>query len=750
MVMTVQRVLPWRRERPLPEVALEPVLAAFTGPNRRASQEMIVRAFEMASAAHSSQQRRSGEPYITHPLAVARIVASLGVDAITVAAALLHDAVEDTGMTLGDIEAQLNADVAAIVDGVTKLDRISFDSKEAQQAATFRKMLVAMSKDMRVLIIKLCDRLHNLRTIGAMPAWKQERTARETLEVYAPLAHRLGMQEVKTQLEDLSFAALHPKRYAEIEDMVAVRAPERDLLLTQLVAEVEMKLHELGIDGKVQGREKHLYSIYEKMMLKDKAFAEIHDLIGIRVVVESIRDCYAALGSIHATWKPVQGRFKDYVAMPKFNLYQSLHTTVIGPLGKPIEVQIRTLEMHQRAERGVAAHFDYKDQAVANDAPWLDRIIDWNTDTSDPLAFMNNLKTDLDSDEIFVFTPAGDVITLHAGATAIDFAYAIHTDVGHRTIGTKIDGRLMPLSEKLESGETVEVLTSKAEGAGPSRDWLTFAATPRATSKIKQWFSKERRSDAIANGSEAVARALKKENLPSRKLMDKGVLDKVATVLNYDDVNALYAAVGEHHISPESVATRARRELVGEADEAEGIVRPITVSQPRRRTSGTGVHVEGLDDVMIRLSRCCTPVPGDEIVGFVTRGRGVSVHRADCANALSLTQSQNDRLIDVDWSGERTEDLYVAAIEIKAYDRSRLLSDLSAIFAEHQINIIGSSTVTGSDRIARLQFEFEIADPSHLNTILGRLRRVEAVYDAHRVLPGSGASADGDLNSHTR
>lgn len=735
MVMTVQRVLPWRRERPLPEVALEPVLEAFTGPNRRANQEMIVKAFEMATEAHAPQRRKSGEPYITHPLAVARIVASLGVDVETVAAALLHDAVEDTGMTLGDIETQLNADVAALVDGVTKLDRIRFDSKEAQQAATFRKMLVAMSKDLRVLIIKLCDRLHNLRTIGAMPAWKQERTARETLEVYAPLAHRLGMQEVKTQLEDLSFAALHPKRYAEIEDMVAVRAPERDFLLTQLVAEVEIKLRELNIDGRVSGREKHLYSIYEKMMLQDKAFAEIHDLIGIRVVVDSIRDCYAALGSIHATWKPVQGRFKDYIAMPKFNLYQSLHTTVIGPLGKPIEVQIRTREMHDRAERGVAAHFEYKDRSDQSGSPWLDRIIDWDTDTSDPSAFMNNLKVDLDSDEIYVFTPAGDVITLHSGATAIDFAYAIHTDVGHKTIGAKVDGRLLPLSEVLDSGQTVEVLTSKAEGAHPSQDWLSFATTPRATSKIKQWFSKERRSDAIAAGTEAVTKAMRKDNLPIRKLSDDGLLDQVASLLNYDDLTGLFAAVGEHHVSAEAVVQRARRLIDGEPEQAEDIVHPITAQRPRRK-SGAGVHVEGLDDVMIRLSRCCTPVPGDEIQGFVTRGRGVSVHRSDCANALSLTQAQNDRLIDVDWSGERGEDHYVAAIEIKAYDRAQLLSDLSSVFAEHHINIIGSSTVTGTDRIARMQFEFEIADPSHLNTLIRHLRRVEAVYDAHRVLPG--------------
>ncbi len=736
--------VPWISEEHVART-IEPLVASFTGARRDAQVDLVARAFKCASVAHAPQRRKSGEPYIVHPVAVALIVATLGLDEIAIAAAILHDAVEDSDLTLEDLETEFGPEVAAIVDGVTKLDRLRFDSKEAQQAATFRKMLVAMSKDLRVLLIKLCDRLHNLRTIAALPAFKQERTARETLDVYAPLAHRLGIQEVKTQLEDLSFAALHPKRFATIENMVAVRAPERDIYLTQVLEDVRARMDELHIEAEIQGREKHLYSIYEKMVLKGKEFTEIHDLVGIRVVVDSVRDCYAALGSIHATWKPVQGRFKDYVAMPKFNLYQSLHTTVIGPQGKPIEVQIRTKEMHERAEFGVAAHFLYKDNAEATkagapvDLPWLARIIDWDEETSDPGLFMANLKIDLDEEEVFVFTPKGDVVTLPSAATPIDFAYTIHTDVGHRTVGAKVDGRLVALSEPLHSGETVQIFTSKVEGAGPSRDWLTFVASPRAASKIKQWFSRERREDAMAMGQEEVQRSLRREGLPVQKVAASHVVENVAEKLNFPDVSALYVAVGEHHLSGKAVAARVAKELEVATGRTEESL-PVTARRQRRRRPGAaGVHVEGLDDMLIRLSRCCTPVPGDEIIGFVTRGRGVSVHRSDCANAVSLAASQNDRLIDVDWDSEGTADNFVASVEVKAYDRSHLLSDVSVIFSEHHVNIIGSSSATAQDRIARLTFEFEIADPSHLESLLKALRKIDGVYDAYRVLPGRGA-----------
>lgn len=739
-----ERTLPWRREHEPIEDEIALLVSRFDGPQRSEQVDLVCRAYALAAEAHAPQRRKSGEPYIVHPLAVAKIVSELGLDEVTIAAALLHDAVEDTGVTLEDLVADFGEDVAAIVDGVTKLDRLHFDSKQAQQAATFRKMLVAMSKDLRVLLIKLCDRLHNLRTIAALPAWKQERTALETLDVYAPLAHRLGVQEIKTQLEDLSFAALHPKRYATIDQMVTVRAPERAIYLTQVLEDVRTRLEELHIEADITGREKHLYSIYEKMVLKGKEFNEIHDLIGIRVIVDSVRDCYAALGSIHATWKPVQGRFKDYVAMPKFNLYQSLHTTVIGPQGKPIEVQIRTRDMHARAEFGVASHFLYKESGpdgdrTTADIPWLKRIIDWDQETSDPSLYMANLKIDLDQEETFVFTPKGEVITLPAGATPIDFAYAIHTDVGHRCVGAKVDGRLITLSDALESGQTVEIFTSKAEGAGPTRDWLTFVRSPRASAKIKQWFSRERREDAISSGQEELQKAMRREGLPVQKIASSDIIEKIAERLNYTDEAAMYAALGEHHVSGKSIAARVARELEGSQARTEESL-PVTARRTRRRRPGrAGVHVEGLDDVMVRLSRCCTPVPGDEIIGFVTRGRGVSVHRSDCANAVSLSANQNDRLIDVEWDAEGiANDNFVASIEVKAYDRHHLLSDVSVLFSEHHINIIGSSTATASDRIARLRFEFEIADPSHLDSLLRALHEIDGVYDSYRVLPGKG------------
>ncbi len=740
---TVDRVLPWRRNERPPADEVAPLLDAYRTRHPKAPTGLITRAYLAASDAHRGQTRRSGEPYIQHPLAVARIIADLGLDDVTVAAALLHDAVEDTGLELGDVEDDFGRDVAQIVDGVTKLDRIKFDTKEAQQAASMRKMLVAMAKDLRVLIIKLSDRLHNLRTIAAMPAWKQERTARETIDIYAPLAHRLGMQEVRQELEDLSFAALHPKRYAEIDHMVSVRSPERDLYLAQVLENVRHRLAELRINAEVTGRPKHLYSIYEKMVMKGREFDDIFDLVGIRVIVDSVKDCYAALGSIHATWKPVQGRFKDYVAMPKFNLYQSLHTTVVGPQGKPLEVQIRTYEMHARAEQGVAAHWQYKDgSSEPADVAWLNRIIDWQSETSDPDEFMNNLKIDLEQDEVFVFTPKGKVVTLSAGATPIDFAYAIHTDVGHACIGARVNGRLVPLDSKLSSGDAVEVFTSKVEGAGPSRDWLHIAATPRAQSKIRQWFSRERREDAVETGREELVAAMRREGLPVQKLANGPVLPEIAEELNYVDLDALYAAIGEHHVSGKAIAARVAKKVrtVDPANEEDETL-PSTMRHPRRAGSSkrpaAGVHVEGLDDLMVRLSRCCTPVPGDEILGFVTRGRGVSVHRADCANAVSLADGQGDRLIDVDWD-ESHQGSFVASIEVKALDRGRLLRDVAAAMSDHHVNILSSASNTGSDRVSKMRFDFELADPAHLDSLLATLRGIDSVYEAYRVVPGQG------------
>ncbi len=717
--------------------ALRPLVESVRARNGRTDTTLIEHAYEVARDAHRDQVRRSGDPYIAHPLGVALILSELGLDDTTLAAALLHDAVEDTSVTLADIEAEFGPSVAEIVDGVTKLDRLQFDSKEAQQAATMRKMLVAMAKDVRVLLIKLADRLHNMRTIASLPEPKQKRIAQETLDIYAPLAHRLGIQDVKWQLEDLAFAVLHPKRYAEIEAMVLHQAGEREKYLDDVLGAVRARLEQLHIHAEVTGRPKHYWSIYEKMVVRGKEFDEINDLVGARVIVDSVKDCYGALGSIHALWRPVQGRFKDYIAMPKFNLYQSLHTTVVGPEGRAVEFQIRTGEMHRRAEYGVAAHWGYKEQRnPTEDLVWLQRIVDWQQETTDPAEFMQSLKIDLEQDEVFVFTPKGKVITLPTGATPVDFAYAIHTEVGHRCIGARVNGRLVPLDSALQSGDTCEIFTSKVEGAGPSRDWLQFVQTPRARSKVRQWFSRERRVDAIDAGRDDLVKAMRREALPVQKLSGSPVLTHVAEQLNYADLEGLYAGIGEGHVSAKAVVQRIQRELRGGEEQL-----PVTVARPprarSRRSAGAGVHVEGLDDVMVRLSRCCTPVPGDEIMGFVTRGRGVSVHRTDCANAVSL-RSQADRVIDVDWDNDAPGN-YTVAVEIEALDRSRLLRDVADVLSEHHVNIIACTSQTQADRIARLRFEFELADPSHLESILAAVKRVDSVYDASRVLPGARA-----------
>jgi GTP pyrophosphokinase len=705
--------------------------------NGRSDTTLIELAYEVARDAHRDQVRRSGDPYIAHPLGVAMILSDLGLDDITLAAALLHDAVEDTSVTLADLDEMFGGDVAAIVDGVTKLDRLQFDSREAAQAATMRKMLVAMAKDVRVLLIKLADRLHNMRTIASLPEAKQKRIAQETLDIYAPLAHRLGIQDVKWQLEDLAFAVLHPKRYAEIEAMVLQHAGERQAYLADVIASVRERLEQLHIKADVTGRPKHYWSIYEKMVVRGKEFAEINDLVGVRVTVDSVKDCYGALGSIHALWRPVQGRFKDYIAMPKFNLYQSLHTTVVAPQGRAVEFQIRTHEMHRRAEFGVAAHWGYKEQRSPNeDLVWLQRIVDWQQETTDPAEFMQSLKIDLEQDEVFVFTPKGKVITLPTGATPVDFAYAIHTEVGHRCIGARVNGRLIPLDGSLQSGDSCEIFTSKVEGAGPSRDWLQFVITPRARSKIRQWFSRERRVDAIDAGRDDLIKAMRREALPVQKLSGSPTLTNVAEQLNYLDLDQLYAGIGEGHVSAKAVVQRIQRELRGGEEQL-----PTTVARPprarSRRRAGAGVHVEGLDDVMVRLSRCCTPVPGDEIMGFVTRGRGVSVHRTDCANAVSL-RNQADRVIDVEWDHDAPGS-YTVAVEVEALDRSRLLRDVADVLSEHHVNILSCTSQTQPDRIARFRFEFELADPSHLDSILAAVKRIDSVYDAVRMLPGGGA-----------
>ena len=733
---TVTRVLPWRRQSTRVEGELTAIVEAYQSGRPDASIDRIQRAYQIAAAAHGDQRRKSGESYISHPLAVAKVVAEFGLDDVAISAALLHDAVEDTAVSLEQLTEEFGDAVAHVVDGVTKLERIHFDSKEEQQAASIRKMMVHIAQDVRVLIIKLSDRLHNMQTIASLPEWKQQRTAKETLEIYAPLAHRLGMQDLRQQLEDLAFAASYPKQYAELEAMVAARAPERNSYIDQLIGDIEERLDELDITGKVTGRQKSLYSTYQKMVVKNLQFDDIHDLVGVRVIVDSVRDCYAALGSIHSSWKPVQGRFKDLIAMPKFNLYQSLHATVIGPLGKEVEVQIRTHEMHARAENGVAAHWGYKEAASDLEIAWLNRIVEFEQETSDPGQFMTKLKTDLDHEEIFVFTPKGKVVELTVGSTPVDFAFAIHTEVGESCTGARVNGRLVPLNTRLQSGDRVEVITSKNPDAGPSKDWLNFVASPKAAHKIRNWFSRERRTEFIDSGRDELMAALRRADMPVQRTMKSDLLVEIAAEMNYVDLDAMLAALGEGHVSPRTIVNRINKEYApGESTEQF----PETFDRVRRRSDARslhgGVHVEGLDDLLVRLATCCTPVPGDPIVGFVTRGRGVSVHRGDCANAQSLGVEQGDRLIDVDWDDSHVG-LHEAAIEVDALDRPRLLSDVSGVMAGHQINVVSVDTRTGSDRIAHMRFTFEFADPAHLESMINAVRRVESVYDAYRTLPG--------------
>jgi guanosine-3',5'-bis(diphosphate) 3'-pyrophosphohydrolase len=727
---------------------LEPLFKTVRATHPKADLRLIERAYEVAAYHHRDQKRKSGDPYITHPLAVATILAELGTDDETLCAALLHDTVEDTAYSLEELRADFGPTVASLVDGVTKLDKVKFG--DAAQAETVRKMVVAMSRDIRVLVIKLADRLHNMRTMRYLPPHKREQKSRETLEIFAPLAHRLGMNTIKWELEDLAFVMLYPKRYAEISRMVSERAPRRDLFLQEVIEEVSADLREAKIKATVKGRPKHYYSIYQKMIARDVAFDDIYDLVGIRVLVDTVRDCYAALGTIHARWNPVPGRFKDYIAMPKFNMYQSLHTTVIGPGGKPVELQIRTRAMHHRAEYGVAAHWKYKEEMNSggkikpvSDMAWLRQLLDWQKETSDPGEFLESLRFDLSVSEVYVFTPRGQVIALPEGATPVDFAYAVHTEVGHRCIGARVNGRLVPLESRLGNGDTVEIFTSKSPDAGPSRDWLKFVKSGRARNKIRQWFSKERRETAIEAGKEAIGRAMRKQGLPLQRLMSGEALLALARDLRYPDVSALYAAVGESHISAQTVVQKLVQSLGGvegaEEDIAEAAVPTRIKGRGRPRGGGAhnaGVIVAGDPDVWVRLSRCCTPVPGDEIVGFVTRGHGVSVHRDNCPNIAQLKE-QPDRLVEVTWSPS-DDSVFLVAIQVEALDRPRLLSDVTRTLSDHHVNILSASVTTSRDRVAISKFTFEMGDPKHLGHVLKAVRGVHGVYDVYRVSGAGG------------
>ncbi len=715
---------------------LEPLFRTLRHYHPRSDTALITRAYETARLLHADQKRRSGEPYITHPLAVATILADLGMTSVTLAAALLHDTVEDTSYSLAQLEGDFGEEIASLVDGVTKLDKVHYGDSGA--AETVRKMIVAMARDIRVLVIKLADRLHNMRTIRWLPEHKQQQKARETLDIYAPLAHRLGMNTLKWELEDLSFATLQPKVYEEIVRLVGQHAPARDDYLSQVMQEINTELAEYKTKAIVTGRPKHYFSIYQKMVVRGRDFNDIYDLVGVRIIVDTIRECYEVLGLLHAKWRPVPGRFKDFVAVPKYNMYQSLHTTVVGPQGKPVEMQIRTMAMHRAAEYGVAAHWRYKQSDVGGksgpeDLGWVRQLLDWQRETEDPEEFLESLRYALKSADVFVFTPKGDVITLPAGATPVDFAYAVHTEVGHRCVGARVNGRLVPLESQLSNGDTVEVFTSKSDGAGPSRDWLGFVASPRARNKIKAWFSKEQREESVEVGRNRIARAMRRQGLPLQRLLTNAAVEGVARDLHHNDIASLFTAVGQDQISAAAVVNRliakaGGQEAIAEEAEEEPLPQRVRRHSPR---GDSGIEVEGLPDVWVKLARCCTPVPGDEITGFITRGSGVSVHRKDCANVASLAK-EPQRLVEVSWSATQ-DSMFLVNIQVEALDRSGLLSDVTRALTDQHVNILSASVSTSKDRTAISRFTFEMADPMHLGAVLRTVRGVEGVYDVYRV-----------------
>lgn len=753
---------------------LRPILQMCKWHHPDENMDILHKAYKRAVKQHTGQRRKSGEPYIIHPLAVAQILADLGMGPIVVAAGLLHDTVEDTDYTLEECRADFGDTVAGLVDGVTKISNMEYG--ESAQAETIRKMVVAMSRDVRVLVVKLADRLHNARTWRYVKASSSHKKARETLDVYAPLANRLGMNAIKTELEELSFKVLYPKIYNEIVVLVARRAGQREVYLRQILEEINEDLSQQRVKASVKGRPKDYFSIYQKMIVRGHDFENIYDLVGVRIIVDSIRDCYAALGAVHARWRPVPGRFKDYIATPKLNMYQSLHTTVVGPGGKPVEIQIRTWDMHRRAEFGIAAHWKYKANGQAGRAlskpdkgdvkreqeenkelseldnlKWIQQLADWTSETPDSDEFLGSLKQDLGASEVYVFTPKGSIVALPQDATPVDFAYSVHTEVGHRMMGARVNGKLVPLDTKLNNGDTVEVLTSKSDTAGPSRDWLSFVKSPRARNKIRQWFSKERRSEAIEEGKDELTRAMRKRNLPLSTLLTPQALIGVAEELNITaNVEAVYAAIGEGQVSTQNVISRLVKDAGSEevAEEAQEEALPLRRAERNRKSNGVlGVSVKGVGDVWVKLARCCMPVPGDDIVGFITRNQGVSVHRTDCQNMIDLQKSQSERVIPVQWTSDKG--LFLVKVQVEALDRQHLLSDVTRVLSDHGVNILSGTIATGDDRVATSQFTFEMADPQHLNTLLAAIRKIDGVFDVYRIT-GAKDSAEPRLRKMER
>ncbi|MGP6173056.1 RelA/SpoT family protein [Corynebacterium sp. A21] len=722
---------------------LAPLLSIHRQFHSRADAELLGRAYNTAERLHEGVFRKSGDPYITHPLAVATIAAEIGMDTTTLVAALLHDTVEDTDYSLADLTADFGEEVTRLVDGVTKLDKVALGA--AAEAETIRKMIVAMSQDPRVLVIKVADRLHNMRTMRFLPPEKQAKKARQTLEVIAPLAHRLGMASIKWELEDLSFAILYPKKYDEIVRLVADRAPSRDRYLKDIIDQVQGSLRENSIPAEVMGRPKHYWSIYQKMIVRGREFDEIFDLVGIRILVENINNCYAAIGVVHSLFSAMPGRFKDYISAPRFGVYQSLHTTVMIPGGKPLEVQVRTHEMHYNAEFGIAAHWRYKetkghnsgDAAEIDQMSWMRQLLDWQKEAADPNEFLDSLRYDLTAKQIFVFTPKGDVVNLPVDSTPVDFAYTVHTEVGHRCIGAKINGKLVALESKLKSGDRVEIFTSKDANAGPSRDWQDFVVSPRAKAKIRQWFAKERREEHLEAGRDSLAAAVQRGGLPMHRLLTAQSMKAVASELHYPDVDALYTAIGSGSVSAQHVAHRLMAAF-GDQDDAEDALVDRTpfseiISSRSRISEGAGVLVEGSPDVLAKLAKCCQPVPGDEIFGFVTRGGGVSVHRIDCTNADKLKE-EPARLISVAWETEGSNaSAFAATLQVEALDRSGLLFELTRVISELKLSVIEMNSQASEDRIAVIRFTFSVSDTKQLGSLMTTLRNTEGVFDIYRV-----------------
>jgi guanosine-3',5'-bis(diphosphate) 3'-pyrophosphohydrolase len=707
----------------------------------------VERAFAFACERHADQRRRSGEEFINHPLEVAKICAGLRLDTETLCAALLHDTVEDTSASLDQVRERFGDEVAQLVDGVTKLTGITFQSRDESQAENYRKMMIAMATDVRVILIKLADRLHNMRTLSALPKQKQLEKSRETLEIYAPLAHRLGIHAIKWELEDLSFATLHPRKYDEIKKLVSQQRAERERYVEKAGRFLTGELKKVGIEAEISGRAKHFYSIYTKMTKKGREFNEIYDLTAMRVIVGSVKDCYGAVGIIHSLWKPLPGRFKDWIANPKLNLYQALHTTVIGPEGRPLEIQIRTPEMHDLAEYGVAAHVIYKEGGRSKDPErekmtWLRQLLELESD-QDPQEFLDSLKVDLFEDEVFVFTPKGEVKNLSAGSTPLDFAYAVHTDVGHRCVGAKVNGKIVPLHYQLRSGDIVEILTAKQE-RGPSRDWLSLVRTSRARNKIRTFLKRERREDAEQRGRATLQQALKKRGLPPREIGGSPLLIDVAREMGFRKADDFYVALGQGKIVPKTVANKVFQRLkqgeavgeeVQETDPTAGLLHGK--DERRRRTADAseyGIQVKGVEDVVVRLAKCCRPVPGDSIVGYVSLGRGITIHREDCKNVRALMKSP-ERFTDVSWDGDNATS-YRVELQVDAWDRTRLLEDLSRTFAEAGVNIL-EATCTTKHPMVKNRFVIEVGDTKQLKQCVTRLRNVESVFDAYRITPTS-------------